>query len=155
MTVHRVLQAVSLSAALTLLAPAAASAAVKVGTLRCEVSGGFGLIITSKKELSCGFTSLHGWHEHYRGSIRKFGIDIGKTDRGVLIWEVFAPTEGSRRHALAGDYAGADASVTLGVGGGANVLVGGFERSFTLQPFSIEGQTGVALAAGVADMHLR
>jgi len=68
---------------------------------------------------------------------------------------VFAPTAGPRRGALAGDYVGADASVALGAGLGANALVGGFQRSLTLQPLSVEAQSGVALAAGVASMTLR
>jgi hypothetical protein len=43
----------------------------------------------------------------------------------------------------------------LGVGIGANVLVGGSNRSVTLQPFSIEGDVGVNLAVGVSSMVLR
>jgi len=140
---------------LTALAQSAlAQSNVKVGTLRCEVSGGLGLIITSAKEMRCVFTSARGFRERYYGAIRKFGIDIGETQRGVLAWDVFAPTAGPRRGALAGDYVGADASVTVGAGVGANALVGGFGRSFTLQPLSVETQTGLALAAGVASLTL-
>ena len=135
--------------------PAFAQSEIKVGTLRCDVAGGLGLIITSAKEMSCVFTSARGYRERYYGTIRKFGLDIGATGRGVLAWGVFAPTAGPRRGALAGDYAGADASVTVGAGLGANALVGGFDRSFTLQPLSIEVQSGVALAAGVAALTLR
>jgi hypothetical protein len=69
--------------------------------------------------------------------IRKFGLDLGATSRGVLAWAVFAPTTGPRRGALAGDYVGADASVTVGAGVGANALVAGFNRSFTFQPLSV------------------
>jgi hypothetical protein len=138
-----------------LAAPASAEAAVKIGTLRCDVSGGLGLIITSSKEMSCFFDSAHGYRERYYGTIRKFGLDLGETSRGVLAWAVFAPTAGPRRGALAGDYVGADASVALGAGVGANALVGGFDRSFALQPLSLEMQSGVALAAGVASLSLR
>ena len=74
---------------------------------------------------------------------------------GILAWDVFAPSEGPKRGALAGDYAGVDASATIGAGVGANALVGGSGRSFTLQPLSIQTQTGLALAAGVASMTLR
>ncbi|MGO9771846.1 MAG: DUF992 domain-containing protein, partial [Roseiarcus sp.] len=112
-------------------------------------------IITSAKEMRCVYTSSHGYSERYYGTIRKFGLDIGATGRGVLAWAVFAPTAGPRRGVLAGDYAGADASVTVGAGLGANALVGGFDRSFALQPLSVEVQSGVALAAGVASMTLR
>jgi hypothetical protein len=138
-----------------LAAPAYAESNVKIGALRCDVSGGLGLIITSSKEMSCFFTSAHGYREHYYGAIRKFGLDLGATDHGVLAWAVFAPTAGARRGALAGDYVGADASVAVGAGVGANALVGGFDRSFTLQPLSVEVQSGVALAAGVASLSLR
>lgn len=138
------------------IAPAAsAQQRLKVGALRCEVSAGLGLIITSSKEIECAFTSPRGWTEHYYGKIQKFGLDIGVTNKGVLIWDVFAATEGPRRHALAGEYGGVDASATVGVGVGANALVGGSERAFTLQPLSVQGQTGLALAAGVESLTLR
>ncbi len=135
--------------------PAQAQSNVKVGVLRCEVAAGLGLIITSAKEMRCVFNSTHGYRERYYGTIRKFGLDIGQTGRGVLAWAVFAPSAGPRSGALAGDYAGAEASVTVGAGLGANALVGGFDRSFTLQPLSVEVQSGVALAAGVESMTLR
>ena len=136
-------------------APAPAEAGVKIGTLRCDVSGGLGLIITSSREMRCFFSSTHGYRDWYYGSIRKFGLDLGATSHGVLAWAVFAPTAGARHGALAGDYVGADASVAVGAGIGANALVGGFDRSFTLQPLSVEVQSGVALAAGVASLSLR
>jgi hypothetical protein len=135
--------------------PALAQSETKVGGLRCEVSGSLGMIITSAQEMRCVFTSARGYRERYYGRIRKFGLDIGATQRGVLSWAVFAPVEGPRRGALAGDYAGADASVTIGAGLGANALIGGFNRSITLQPLSVEVQSGLALAAGVASLTLR
>jgi hypothetical protein len=66
-------------------------------------------------------------------------------------------SQSARRGALAGDYVGADASVSAGAraGAGANALVGGFDRSFILQPLSVEVQSGVALAAGVTSLSLR
>lgn len=134
--------------------PAQAQENLKIGALRCDVAAGLGLIVTSAKPMQCVFIPLHGRVEHYSGVIRKFGIDIGATNRGVLAWDVFASAPGPKHGALAGDYVGADASVTVGAGAGANVLVGGFARSFTLQPLSVEVQTGLALAAGVASLTL-
>jgi hypothetical protein len=128
---------------------------LKVGGLRCEVEAGLRLVVASSKQMRCTFTSTQGYSESYYGTINKFGLDIGVTNNGVLAWDVLAPSEGSRRGALAGDYAGVDASATVGVGVGANALVGGFARSFTLQPLSIETQSGLALAAGVAQLTLR
>ncbi|MBV8472246.1 MAG: DUF992 domain-containing protein [Hyphomicrobiales bacterium] len=140
---------------LTAFAQPALAQQAKVGTLRCEVSGGLGMIVTSAQEMRCIFTSARGYQERYYGTIRKFGLDIGATQRGVLTWAVFAPTEGPRRGALAGDYGGADASVTVGAGVGANALVGGSDRSVMLQPLSVQVQTGLDLAAGVASLTLR
>ncbi len=155
MSFKRFLPIAAALAAVITCAPAQAADKLKVGALRCDVSSGLGLIITSTREMTCTFTSTHGWNERYHGRIRQFGLDIGVTDKGVLLWQVFAPTDGPRRHALAGNYVGAQAEAVLGVGGGANVLVGGSRKTITLQPVSIEGDTGVALSAGVADMTLR
>jgi hypothetical protein len=145
----------ALIAAIASAQPAAAQANVKIGALRCEVSAGLGLIVASSKEMRCNYRSLHGFRERYYGTIKKFGLDIGQTNNGVLAWDVLAPTMGPRRGALAGDYIGASASATVGAGVGANALIGGFGKSITLQPLSLETQTGLALAAGVAELTLR
>jgi Protein of unknown function (DUF992) len=79
----------------------------------------------------------------------KFGLDIGATTGGVLVWDVFAPEEGPKRGALAGNYEGVGASATAGVGLGANAVVGGSHRSVALQPLSTQTQCGLDLAAGV------
>jgi Protein of unknown function (DUF992) len=155
MNIRAILRAASLAALTASAQTAVAQQGVKVGALRCEVSGGLGLIITSTKEMRCDFTSASGQSEPYYGTIRKFGLDIGATDRGVLAWDVFAPSTGPERGALAGDYAGASASATIGAGVGANALIGGSGRSFTLQPLSVQAQTGLDLSAGVAELTLR
>ena len=56
---------------------------------------------------------------------------------------------------LAGDYAGAQGSATLGVGVGGNVLIGGSDNTIALQPLSVQGQVGVNIAAGLASLELR
>lgn len=104
--------------------------------------------------MRCVFTSVSGNQEPYYGTIYKFGLDIGATDNGILAGDVFAPSVGPELGALAGEYVGVDASPTVGAGVGANVLVGS-QRSFTLQPLSIQAQTGLALAGGVAALTLR
>ena len=153
--IRRSLIFVAGAAALVGLTAPAAAAGAKVGTLRCEVSGGLGLIITSSKELECRYTSINGRHESYYGRISKFGLDIGATTGGVLIWDVFAEDEGRQRGALAGQYEGVGASATVGGGLGANALVGGSNRSISLQPLSVEAQGGLDLAAGVESLTLR
>src|SRR6185295_15791116 len=133
----------------------AAPHGVKVGTLTCNVASGWGFVFGSSKELHCTFRPNKRTGEHYVGSISKFGIDIGYTEGGVLVWGVFAPSSDVRAGALEGDYAGATASATVGVGLGANVLVGGFDKSFALQPLSVEGNRGLNVAAGVGAISLK
>jgi len=130
------------------------AAGVKVGVLTCHVSSGWGFIFGSSKDLHCNFAG-NGYGERYRGAISKFGVDIGYTASGVIIWDVVAPESSVRPGALQGDYAGATASATAGVGVGANVLVGGLDRSITLQPLSISGDTGLNVAAGIGNISLR
>jgi len=146
----------AVAAAVGLPIPASAQAnRTKVGTLSCDISGGIGLIITSKKDLTCMFTpSQPGPREVYVGSITKFGLDLGATAGGEMVWAVFAPTN-RKFGALAGDYGGATAEATVGVGLGANVLVGGSDRTVALQPVSVQGQAGLNVAAGVTDLRLR
>ena len=148
--------AVLAMAALALPIPASAQAnRTKVGTLSCDISGGIGLIITSKKDLTCMFTpSQPGPKEVYVGSITKFGLDLGATAGGEMVWAVYAPIT-RKFGALAGNYGGATAEATVGAGLGANVLVGGSDRTVALQPVSVQGQAGLNVAAGVADLRLR
>jgi Protein of unknown function (DUF992) len=73
----------------------------------------------------------------------------------VMAWAVFMPTRGTQYGALAGSYGGVSGDLSLGVGVGGNILVGGSERSVTLQPFSVEGNVGVNLAIGVSGMVLQ
>lgn len=133
--------------------PASAQSAVNVGTLTCNVASGFGFIFGSSKALNCTFSGL-GRYEHYMGNITKFGADIGYTSGGILVWTVVAPVAVMRPGALAGAYAGGTASATVGVGLGANALVGGSNNTIALQPLSIEGNTGLNVAAGVASITL-
>ncbi len=135
--------------------PARAQANVRVGTLSCNVAGGWGFIFGSSKSLRCTFSGAPGHYDHYAGSISKFGVDIGYTQGGVLVWGVFAPTTSLAPGALSGSYVGATGSATVGVGVGANVLVGGSHRTISLQPVSIEGNTGLNVAAGIGAINLR
>src|SRR5580698_10744645 len=105
----------------------AAPAGVRVGDLTCNVASGWGFIFGSSKDLHCTYHGAGGRFEHYTGSISKFGADIGYTREGVLVWGVFAPTSDLRQGALTGDYVGASAQATVGLGVGANALVGGFD----------------------------
>jgi hypothetical protein len=133
--------------------PAMAQQRVKVGTLTCDVSGGIGMIIASQKTMACNFTPSRGGREVYVGSITKFGLDVGATSGGRMVWAVYAPTSRSRA-VLAGTYTGASAEATVGAGVGANVLIGGNDRTVNLQPVSWQGQAGLNLAVGVSGLEL-
>src|SRR2546427_8218676 len=102
MNIRAILCAASLAVLPMSAQTAVAQQGVKIGALSCEVSGGLGLIIASSKEMNCLFTSASGNQEPYAGTIRKFGLDVGATDKGVLAWDVFAPAAGPERGALAG-----------------------------------------------------
>jgi hypothetical protein len=142
-----------------LVAAGAAQAAphgVKIGTLTCNVASGWGFIFGSSRDLHCTFHGNDSHHrEHYVGTISKFGVDIGYTEGGVLVWGVFAPSSDIRPGALEGDYGGATASATIGVGLGANVLIGGLDKSIALQPVSFEGNKGLNVAAGIGAISLK
>jgi Protein of unknown function (DUF992) len=146
--------AVTALAVLALSLPAqAGKLGVKVGVLHCDISGGVGFIIGSSKTADCTFKRAGGGTEHYTGTVGNLGLDLGITDETVLGWVVFAPGK-VKRGALKGSYTGAGAEATVGLGVGANVLVGGFKRGINLQPLSLQAQTGLSVAAGVKSLHL-
>jgi hypothetical protein len=125
---------------------------VKIGTLSCHEASGWGFVFGSSHDIRCVFTD--GDHsEHYRGSISKYGVDVGYQQSGVILWEVFAPSD-HMHHALDGHYVGATAGASVVVGADANALIGGSDRSFSLQPVSIQGMAGLNVAAGVGEMTL-
>jgi len=128
---------------------------VQAGTLVCNTSVELGVIVGSREALSCSFTpSVPGPTESYAGTITKLGLDVGATSRGVIVWLVYAPTS-LHVGELAGNYVGATAQGTIGVGLGANVLVGGSNQTVALQPVSLQGQVGLNLAVGFAELQLR
>jgi hypothetical protein len=135
--------------------PARAQGGAQVGTLTCNVASGWGFVFGSSRALRCTFVSVAGRAERYMGSIQRFGIDIGYTQAGVLVWAVLAPTSNLSPGTLAGNFVGATGSATVGVGAGANVLIGGSNRTISLQPVSLEGSTGLNVAAGIGAINLR
>jgi hypothetical protein len=155
---HRTILGAVAAAGLALVASAPAQAqdgsGVRVGVLTCNVASGFGLIFGSSKEVNCVFARDGRDVAHYQGHIDKFGVDIGYTAGGVMVWGVIAPTQGIPPGSLDGHYGGVTASATAGVGVGANLLVGGSDRSISLQPLSVEGNTGLNVAGGIGALSL-
>jgi hypothetical protein len=140
--------------ALAAAAPAAAQQ-VRAGLLTCDVSAGIGLIITSQKQVTCAFAPERAdiAREDYDGTITKFGLDLGVVGGGIMVWAVFTRTVAGPGF-LAGDYFGASGEASLGAGLGANVLIGGSNRTVALQPISVSGQIGLNIAVGVAELRL-
>jgi hypothetical protein len=147
----------TLVAFLTLSAPQAlAETRVEIGLLDCAVEAGTGFIIGSTKHLACAFAPAGGRPtEHYRGTVKKFGLDIGRTGATYITWAVLAPTTNSYAPgSLAGNYVGVSAEATAGLGLGANALVGGSNKTFVLQPVSLQAQKGLNLAVGFSSFDL-
>ena len=133
---------------------ALAQSGANVGVLSCTVEGGIGLILGSSKDMECTFDPADGSESHhYIGSVGKLGLDIGVTNESYISWQVIASGK-LEPGSLEGNYVGASAQATAGVGLGANVLVGGSDKSITLQPLSVQGQTGLNIAAGIGTMKL-
>jgi hypothetical protein len=134
---------------------ALAASGVNVGVLKCTVDGGVGMILGSTKDMKCNFTPAGGGPEvFYHGKVNKIGLDIGVTEKSYITWVVFAPGK-VNAGSLAGVYVGATADAAIGVGLGANVLVGGLENSIALQPLSVEGETGLNIAVGIGEVELK
>ncbi|MGO9135883.1 MAG: DUF992 domain-containing protein [Methylovirgula sp.] len=126
----------------------------QIGVLECNVAPGVGLVITSSRALACRFRPVNDPPQFYVGTIQKFGLDIGVSGPGKLVWTVFAAAAAGRHFVLAGEYVGATAGASIGAGLGANALVGGSGSSISLQPVSLNADTGFNLAAGVGDLVL-
>lgn len=136
--------------------PAHAELTAKAGVLTCHVDHGFGFVFGSSRSLDCTYTSAtDGRVEHYTGDVSKFGVDLGYLQSGVIAWAVLAPTTTLAAGALSGGYVGVTAGGSIGAGGDANVLTGGSANALSLQPISIEGDTGLNVAAGIAAITLK
>jgi hypothetical protein len=128
---------------------------VRVGTLRCDVAAGTSFIFGSTRNVHCVFTATRGNRtDRYTGEISRYGVDIGYTGAAVMLWGVLASSGDVAPGALAGTFAGVSAAVTAGVGGAANILLGGGSRNIALQPLSVEGNTGLNIALGVGELKL-
>jgi len=127
---------------------------LRAGILQCQGGQNVGFVVGSTTSLECVFQSEGRRPEPYVATVHRFGLDLGITDQTRLSWAVNAPTRRVGPGNLAGNYGGVGANASVGVGGGGNFLVGGPQNSYALQPISVQGQTGLNVAAGVADIEL-
>jgi hypothetical protein len=156
----RILQSAASAALLAVVASTAVaqdnSVRVEYGVLRCTMTDRSNMIIVSKSEFACIFEPGDGRpNERFTGTIDQVGLDLSLKQSEELIWAVLAPSVGAETSAMEGFYGGAGASASVGKGVGANVLVGGFDRSFALQPLSVSGNQGTGVSAGVQGLTLR
>lgn len=128
----------------------------QAGMLTCKLNPSIGFIIAGHQTMECRYAPSNGSPpQAYEGALNTVGVDIGITAGGILGWAVLAPTAGIPPGALAGEYVGASGDLGIGVGAGANVLIGGSARTVALQPVSLEGSIAVNVALGVSGLKLR
>ncbi len=128
----------------------------KVGVLNCRLAPSIGLIVVGFQKMDCRFTSEGaGLSEAYAGTMTTVGVDLGFTAGGALTWGVYAPTKNMMPGSLSGSYSGASGNVGVVVGVGGNFLLGGSGNTVALQPWSVEGTTGVNASLGLSNMQLR
>jgi hypothetical protein len=129
----------------------------QVGALTCTVDPSVGFILVGHQPMQCTYTPslAPAPPEYYDGAINTVGIDIGVSAGSVLAWGVFAPTTGLPQGALAGEYVGASGDLGIGVGAGANILLGGSGRTVALQPLSLQGSLAFNVVLGASSLKLR
>jgi uncharacterized protein DUF992 len=154
------LRLATLTLAAMLSLPAGAQNWTQVGTLSCKVDPNIGFIIVGHQPMQCVYNQAPGTvpqvpPQSYDGAINTVGLSIGVSTGSALAWAVFAPTTGVPAGALAGEYVGVSADVGLGLGAGANVLLGGSNRTIALQPLSVQGSVALNVVAGVSSLKLR
>lgn len=150
------IKSLAAAALVAAIAPAMAEAAdIEVGQLTCRQTDRSNLIFFSDASFSCLFHPVEGPNERYDGSVSKIGVDLGSNKVETIVWFVFAPSSGIAPGALEGAYYGGSADASLGTGAGVRALVGGFDRSITLQPAAVSGHEGMGVAAGVEQFELK
>jgi hypothetical protein len=146
---------IAIAALLAPIAAANAAPGVRAGVLQCQGGQNVGFVVGSVTSLQCSFESPGRRPEPYVATVRRLGLDLGITEQTQFSWAVNAPTDRLGRGELAGSYGGVGANASVGVGFGGNFLVGGPANSVALQPISVQGQTGLNVAAGITGLELQ
>jgi hypothetical protein len=136
------------------IVPANAQAPARAGVLSCTGGQGGSYIIGSMRQLSCAFSPDGGRPRAYQAVLYRTGVDVGWTSTSTISFAVIGPAGRVRPGTLVGSYGGVSAGASVGFGGRGNVLVGGPNNAFALQPLSVEGQFGLNAGAGVASLAL-
>jgi hypothetical protein len=150
-----ILFSVAITTLVTSLAAANAQERTQIGMLECQGGQNVGFVVGSVTNLDCVFQGEGRRPEAYVATIHRFGVDLGFTQQTKFSWAAYGPTAQIGHGGLAGHYDGLGANASVGVGFGGNFLLGGAGNSYVLQPLSVQGQTGLNVAAGVADIELQ
>jgi len=145
-------------AIVALIAPIASANAVpamRAGVLQCHGGQNVGFVVGSVTSLECVFQSEGRRPEPYIATVKRIGLDLGVTEQTQFSWAVNSPDGRLGYGGLAGSYGGVGANASVGVGFGGNFLVGGPANAYALQPISVQGQTGLNVAAGIAGIDLQ
>jgi hypothetical protein len=145
---------IAIAALMAPIASANAMPPVRAGILECHGGQNVGFVVGSVANLQCIFESEGRRPDPYIATVRRIGLDLGFTEQSQFSWAVNATTNRLGRGELAGSYGGVGANASVGVGGGGNFLVGGPANAYALQPISVQGQTGLNVAAGIAGLDL-
>ena len=145
---------IAIAALVAPIASANATPPVRAGILQCQGGQNVGFVVGSVTSFECVFQSEGRRPEPYVATMRRIGLDLGITEQTRFSWAVNAPTNRLGHGELAGNYGGVGANASVGVGGGGNFLVGGPQNAYALQPVSVQGQTGLNVAAGIAGLEL-
>jgi hypothetical protein len=128
---------------------------VRAGILQCHGGQNVGFVVGSVTSLECVFQSPGRRPEPYIAIVRRIGLDLGFTEQTQFSWAVNSPDGRLGYGGLAGSYGGIGANASVGVGFGGNFLVGGPANAYALQPISVQGQSGLNVAAGIAGIDLQ
>jgi hypothetical protein len=150
-----ILFGVAITTLVTSLATANAQERMQIGVLECQGGQNVGFVVGSVTNLDCVFQGEGRRPEAYVASVHRFGVDLGFTQQTKFSWAAYGPTNQIGQGGLVGHYGGVGANASVGVGFGGNFLLGGAGNSYVLQPVSVQGQTGLNVAAGVADIELQ
>ena len=150
---HRLIKPALLLGLLLIGNPAHAQGSTgRQGMLTCRTSPSLGLIIGSTQRLACQFRENSGWTQDYFGRINRIGLDIGFTAGGVMAWAVIGSSSAVRPGALTGRFVGASGEISVGVGAGANVLVGGTAQSeYRYSHYHWKDRSALILLLGLRD----
>ena len=101
----------------------------------CDISGGLGIVIGSRRDISCLYTPVRGRQRAYGGTGGNVGLDVGASMAGQASFGV----------------AGAGPASGLGVTRGGTVLSG----PNVLEPLGGGLRNGIGMSAGIGSIGLQ